>query len=1252
MSLSIANSNFLPGLSIIEASAGTGKTYAISHLVPRLLLDGTVDKLSEILLVTFTNDAAGELAERVRSVLTQLNADPAENEDTAMKDIAELRGKYLWDPTQVSRLRTALLDIDTLCVSTIHSFCQRTLQSEGTLCGLPCLPDLITDSSALLEEVIYDLWKERVTRDALLAKLATVQSWNPKADIEFVERFLDLDDPISIPPAGDLPDDSFLQRIEFLRTNLEQLEDAKLARDFQSFAREVDQRKGWHKNYSSVEERQEHLEVLGDSTQRFSDAFFDALDFIAKLSLPGKVVKAAGTELQALARSQAYCRLCATLQEWLAPKTGLLQWHWQHFCAEQVRDKISSSLRENRQITFSGLIETLRTALSDPLHGPALQARLRSQYKVGLIDESQDTDTRQFSIFEKIFLGSPKHRLIMIGDPKQSIYGFRGADLNTYLQAKELHAAEPERNFSLTTTYRAPQELVDCINALFSQENSFLNPKLGFTSAKSGRNGTSLVLDGAPSPDFLEAWIIPDEDQRYFEAAITRETRIVKGVAQTILELLAKGQIQEQSPSGEQLLRKVRPNDIAILVARHDQGSLMAETLRQLGVPVVVSSDSDIMGSEEAAELLSILKAVENPRNSGFRYAALSTRLLGYTSSKIHLLRADPLAEEAELNRFLEWLQLWEKFGISSLFAAMESGMGVSRRLAGLEAGERRATNFRQLTDLLQCTEHAQQLKPTHLLRWMSQELARAGRKASVEERQLQLESDEYAVQVVTMHKSKGLEYNLVFCPFLWWGRIKNQTSLKVLRDSASLGRDTLVHVKLSKDSGDAGIATRMLKAELDERLRIAYVAMTRAKLKLWVAGGALGGRYSNPPVSALDWLLRDAPKVPLDDASFTAWIKAAEQYADAEKGNEGRGARHQRALKRIAGQSKAAISLKALPLLPQNPVHYDPTSLGNTPCRALEAPRLPEAWYITSFSSLTREKHAYDGAGPALPVPPPQQSQPPGIAPDEMPANQFLRSAAGAHIGTLVHDFIETWDFSEPSAEAVHEHLLKSHFKSSKESNEELETQLLSLFATLRLARLPGLPCTLQEACPVAHASEWHFHLPIARTLNAPMLARVFGEYAAPEHRHYADALSQLSDREIGGFLQGFIDRLARLGPCWGVIDWKTNKLGDALDDYHEGALLQCAMDSHYFLQTHLYLVALRRYLRQRGQDYKIVGAWLVFLRATEADSSRGILHIEPPSALLDALDELFLDASPEARTDQAWSLHPDGSAQTQDSP
>ncbi|MEI6034432.1 MAG: UvrD-helicase domain-containing protein [Verrucomicrobiae bacterium] len=1161
-----------PGLSVIEAGAGTGKTYAISHLVPRLLLEGLADNLGRILLVTYTNDAAGEMADRVRRVLEKLHAAPGSDEAASDPGLHKLRQAF---PEEKIRavIGKALLDLDRLGVSTIHSFCLQTLQTEGALCGEPVLPELITDSAEYAERALRDIWELEVAADPLLAALAQAGGWNLDDDLAFVQAAL------SIPGLEfDPPPRPFAEVLTEIRSAPQGFT-AEGCGEVGALWKKVVK---WNQGDWVLEDREGLLQRLATAPVPEAPGFFDAVRQMANCpnriearSKEAKAIKMAAGECDAVGLAQ---KLCALLD-----RSG---WYFRIDCLERVRNLVASGLRANRQITYDGLVERLHAALTAGPQAANLAAALRARYQVALIDESQDTDLRQLEIFRRVFLDPEDlQRMVLIGDPKQAIYAFRGADVNTYLQAR---AEAGNKVFSLTKTYRAPDRLVRAANAFFSRAGSFLKEGLEFIPATSGISGdVALCVDGKSGGPRVETWIAPDADADFFTSGSRRE-RIAAAVASEIVGLLnARATLisQKSSPGGD----LVRPRDFAVLVRAYPEAVAMTEALRLRAVPAIRAGGDDIMASEEATEILALLRALESPRRNGLVPAALATRLMGRDFQALVRSRA----EEEDAEKFVLWQALWQKQGVSAVLGAVDRDERITLRLALMENGERRITNFRQLTDLLQHATVEVGPHPADLVRWLSGEVKRAGKRTGAEDRQLHLESDADAVQVLTMHSAKGLEYPLVFCPFLWAPSPPGNTMKKL----AIPGRPPLfVETKLTADET---VPAALQRAEIEDRLRLAYVAVTRAKAKVWLVAGETSGKGKVPP-SAMDWLLRD------DAASdFCQWI--------AKAAAPGRGERHGQGIRDLvaAGQAEGLIGGKAVP--PSSPEKWVPPAR-ETPAELdpLAPPAIPEAWAMTSFSALTREKHPHA----------PEESPP---APSEASggANPFLTAPGGTEVGTAIHDWIEQWDFDEVDRLALETHLGKYSLPRPPVP-PTMCARVAPMLETLRSAILPGLDCSIAEACPRRGASEWHFQLPIGTSLSASALAEVFARHG---HQEYAGLLAALPSEKLHGYLHGFLDRLAFRDGTWGVIDWKTNQLGQSAAAYRQASLLECAWRSHYFLQAHLYLVALRRFL---NPEVPVAGAWLVFLRGVAAGSSDGILQIAPTPELLADLDHLF--AHPES--------------------
>lgn len=1178
----IITSPISSALSVVEASAGTGKTYALAHLVPRLLLEGKASSLSEILLVTFTNDAAKELSERTRRVIELLASEPSVDEAANHPHVARLRHAF-GEPSHRAIIARALGEIDRLSVSTIHSFCMNVLQTEGTLCGFPVIPELIASTDELLEESIHDLWQRKISSSPTASALAVSLDWKIGDDLWFFKSKLSLHAARSEPTPpdfGDIMTDLEALPCQFTGSQCQQLHSHLAGLS-------------WKKGFSASDAT-EMLEALEMAQLVTDPGFFQSLVSLAEIT--EFVPKKSNAEKSVWATIDQ--SPLVQLARHAAEQIRLARWSFRIGALSELHREIQQSLRKSRRITYDGLIHAVAAALGGT-HRDPLVARLRSRYRIALIDESQDTDPKQFGIFSAVFLGSPDHSLVLVGDPKQAIYGFRGADLNTYLDAKE----SAQQLFDLSETFRAPQPLVRAVNALFRRPFSFLNTALGFKDASSGLQHDLLLLDGdSNDPARIEFWVAQDGEP--YSSKKNRNERIAGETATEILRLLQGGASIRNTSKEE--CKPVRPGDFAVLVSTGDQATEIESALKKRGITAVRAAGDDVMASEEAADLLAILTALDDPRRKALRFTALATRLMGRTDSQLRNLPDD----DAELERFRAWSDLLAKSGPSPVLALMDREEGISARLAQGDDGDRRITNLRQLGDLFQqaFSEHGNHV--SKLLRWFGATVTDARDRSELDERQIQLESDAEAVQIVTMHKAKGLEYPLVFCPFLWDFKDPKDHEKLSLRGEGT----ALVDLKLTSNSGIKAAIRRSL---LEERLRLAYVAITRAQVKVWIHAGKCGGSSTE---NALDWILRtdfcNDARIP-DGTNFPAW-----QTND-----------HGLGIEAIKNAAEITNLIKAIdpPVIVEdrwNPGlgegEHAPAALHSRPVPFISSP-----WRMTSFSALTKEKNAH--WSPEIEEPLLQtKTGIPVIPADLPPPNPFLNAPGSNVVGTALHDWIEQWDFQHFENTEVHRHL--SGYSFPKPKNQTLDTpapptledSVPGMLRELSGSILPGLDITIGEACPAPSASEWHFHLPIMGKLSPRQLAAVFDRHPQEGFHGYAEALGRLNQDELDGFLHGFIDRLA-LNPSnanWGVVDWKTNRLGDQVSDYRPDKLRSCAMESHYFLQTQLYLVALRRYL---GPDKAISGAWLVFLRGVSRGSSHGIFHIPYDGALIEAISGLF---------------------------
>jgi exodeoxyribonuclease V beta subunit len=1203
------------GLSVIEASAGTGKTWTISHLLPRLLVDGVVSDIGEVLLVTFTEDAARELGERTRrqlaALVTHADADTRPGDDEEGICVLLDRLGALATPerdTAMLRLRLALAESDQLAVSTIHSFCKQVLASESFLCGMPAGFEVLPDAGEMKSDAVKDTWRTDLAADSLLAALATLGKWSVEGDLKAWRSLTQRPSTHMEPEPPSLQEarNRVAQALEALkdaRADIRRLE-VIAGRDKVSLNNSAknpgkDSRAkldAWHTLLETLDPQQPPVEIFHVARRLAGAASW--------FGRKGAVGKAASDEAGALA-------LVATAEA-VQATVGATGWAWLAHLDQAAGQRFERSLRRDNAVTFDGLIQKLHRALCSGPNRAALTQRLSNKWKVGLIDEVQDTDQQQLEIFRAIFdRGTGPGRLILVGDPKQAIYSFRGGDLDAYLSARPTDEA---RVSDLATTYRSAHGLVVALNTLFGRPRAFGNPALVHPEATAARQDADLPLP-ADGRGRLVAWVVPDADSEQWIRAQPRRERAAACTAAAIVDLLGR-----TMGAGADT---VTPSHVAVLTRTNLEAQLVYGALRARGVPTVIRDDGDVMRSETASDLASILKAVLSPTHPGWRRAAMATRLFGYDSAMLaDLTSADT---DQQLANFSEWGDMWRRRGIAALMAGLEAHSEATLRLARTPAGERHLTDLRHLVELLQAREAEGQRTPEKLLQWFEGQRISEARPADERLRRLDVDGD--AVQVVTVHRAKGLEFDFVFCPYIWSVMPDPDANERLL----VRGDDGWMLADGSQRDNQAEHRTCTAERLLED-LRLAYVALTRARRRVTLLAGPLGytAKATLPP-SSLDWLLRTDEQVD----SLEDWYAATAIQKKSASGCE-----HGDTLRRLEEAQPDVITVT----VPPSPDEATWTTGGHTESsmHARTAPALDlQAWHLTSFSRLAHGRHEErerrdavdeamaepeDAGTPGAPaiIAGVGEADATGKALDaDVPLAAFTR---GTHAGNCLHELLEHWNFQDDTAALV-DRALQRHRLHSDEAVGAVRHTL----DDLKTARLDSLDASLETAAADTGLSEWEFLLPLGHSgITGQALSDIFARHARnDEERDYALDLAGLPGQALSGMLTGYIDRLVRADGRWGIVDWKSNYLGPRYADYSRSAMWRCAAGQHYLLQIHLYLVALRRYLRLYGPGTQVVSGSLLFLRGVLPETGQGVLEITPPEALLNDLDGLFVSTA-----------------------
>jgi len=1165
----------LDGVNLIEASAGTGKTWTIAALYTRLLLEpdavGSVPNIDQVLVVTYTKAATAELRARLRQRLHELSLVLAgkASDDPFLLAMAERHPPGALRAAAEARLNVALAGFDTAAIYTIHGFCQRALTDAAFESGQSFSAELMQDDSERLLSAADDFWRRQVVHDELLARVLSTRGETPDAWLAQVRPFL------AKPYLKvDRPDAGGLTRAS-----------ARLDQDWRALARDSEsclaalqcllETKGMNARSYGPEHQaklRQCLTALLATPERVPSLTRDERQLLDKLT-PTALAKGANKGFSA-PEHPAFARVADWLAAWDAYalavelevtrlKLDLIDW---------IAEEMARRRQDERKRSFDDLLTDLDAALSEPERGPALARQLAASFKVALIDEFQDTDPIQYHIFQSCFVAEQRP-VFLVGDPKQAIYSFRGADIFAYLAARE----DAVHRYTLDSNRRSQAPLVASVNALFARPEPFVLPEISFQPvAAQAASDQRLEIDDDRAPfnwqwlDFTDSAKGASKQQAGKRAALSSAAEIAR--------LLALARSGHASLVRAGARRPLCGGDIAVLVASHRQGDLIRQSLSDLNIPSVALTQDSVYASREAQELLQLLNAWAEPGNESRLRLALTTELIGWRADQLKRSQDDESGWEGLLAAHADDHQRWRERGFMAAWRQFFARQGLAQRLLPLPDGERRLTNLAHLAELLQ-KESETRGGMVPLLDWFQRQVS-APRAA--EEAQLRLESDASLVKIATVHSAKGLQYAIVFCPFLWDGALERRDTVfwrSHRADGSWLTPDALVTDEVKQ------AASRELLAE---KLRLAYVALTRAQHRQYVAWGWV----QKMETAALSWLLHTAPSIALEDVTS---LSAATVYTDLQRFSAALGA-----AARLLPEESAG------PMAPDRPC--------DTPWAALKFPRaLYTPWRVSSFTGLAqhgspeRERPDHDhGVLEPLPL---------------ETASGLLPFPRGARAGTCLHAILERIDFTAPRAEiqvAVQESVVSFGFDPAcaPAASDLIERTLdAQLDPGVRLARV----------APHKRLVELEFMLPVGRLQAGALIALL----AAEEHGldpALRQAAQGLNFKTLQGFLKGFIDLVFEADGCFYLVDYKSNYLGATQADYGPESLAQSIACEHYYLQYLIYSVALRRYLRSRGVDFdaRFAGVRYLFMRGLDA-SGRGVWRDQPAPVLLDRLDSLL---------------------------
>jgi len=1193
----------LYGQSLIEASAGTGKTFTITGLYNRLILghgreNGERLGCDQILVVTFTRAATEELRGRIRQRLRDTLEDLLSLENG--QPINDQQLQYLQQLAALQNNDGQHSDIDSLCkqlkpwlqsnlalmdeaaIYTIHGFCQRMLKQFAFDSGVVFSAELVLDSDSYLQQACEDIWRQQA------------YALDEQQGRYLISRYSGPDDVLAKVKARiNRPD----------MTVIPALSVAGLA-------------SVWATAEAAFERAQRAWNSTSDADilQLITDSGLDKRSYSTRFA-PAWVAEASGYfsgRFYMPAPKNLYRMTPAAMEEKL--KSGelpqhpafdataeflqnskqlslLLEMAWM----DAIKERYFELLEKAGALTPDDLLRLLVNALRAE-QGELLASHIRRLYPLAMIDEFQDTDPQQYEIFNRIYppdnVAKPsehksdtalatqvgQHGLIMIGDPKQAIYGFRGADIFTYIKARR--QLVDERRFTLEKNWRSHTQLVNGVNQLFAGHDSpfVFDDDIQFVNVSAAGKPDNRPLRVAGEEQTpLQLW---HDGEEYSRARA--QFRVAEQCAEKIDALMHGTATLGDTP--------VQARDIAVLVRSRKQAGLIREALsaRQIG-SVFLTRDS-VYDSLEARDVFAWLQAVAHPTDERALRTSLATETQGLTAAQLDILLNDEQAWETALEQNHAYHQLWQRRGVMAALMQWLEEDGRAQRLRRQQDGERRITNLMHLGELLQGA--ARRLRGHEaLLRWFGEHLFSANR--SGDEAQLRLESDANLVTIATIHKSKGLEYPLVFLPFLW-----DDSYLPNARSDTQYfsEKDGMV-LNLEPDNEAKALAER---DSLAESLRLLYVALTRAVQGcfIWLADAVDGKskkeKKSRIAQSALGYLLA------LKNDPDWAGLKQPGQQSEQQP--------EQQTEKQAEKQAeKRAFSVGDLPLWSADALRQAPAQQ-DRPAAALCRAQRWDSWRVSSYSQLTADDHHYqedvlvmdEGRATDEPEPEPESVVADEFLLAESNGREFqadapaLTFAKGANAGTCLHAIFEHWDFvDEDHLKTIAEREL-SHYGLLNTADDgatgdgvnadAVKKQQIADVAHWLQAVVNSPLMTAQgdtfALADIGHSDrldEMEFYLPV-QALQAADINRLLNDPGKAGRFHF-DTLS--------GYLKGFIDLIFCYQGRYYVADYKSNHLGFSLKDYTPAALKQAMADHQYDLQAWLYTVALDQLLRQRLPQY-----------------------------------------------------------------
>ncbi len=1080
----------LEGKNLIEASAGTGKTFSIALLFVRMILEG--HPASEIVVVTFTKAATEELKSRITSFLKDAHAilTGKSSEKGILSEIV-LTGNR---KNNLKKIKKALLQADEIPIFTIHGFCHKLVVENSFECSIPFDINFEGEEENFIEQAFATFWRETF--------------YNRKAT-EFLSKA----------DISELYDKTF-----------------SVVRNYPYGAPDVIVRNNIENNNLSWEKEQINL------FESSNEPYDPSEDF--------KIIT--------------------------------------YRAISEMPSRIAEIKRKNNTLTYNDLILTVYNTLKTS-KGKELIKSVREKYSALMVDEFQDTDETQLFIFSSLF-ADKKFPIFYIGDPKQAVYSFRNADIFAYIKAAHDSSIPEDKKFTMNVNYRSSQNVLNGIETIFTETpNPFIYSEINFIKVKSGVKDLNIIEKNGNHEQGLELRYFKRENipDKYFSKLRTWTKYGAFLNKSSFQELVKKDIVNE-------IIRLINPengfaidgkpivtSNISILVRNGYTGSDYLEALRSKNIPAVLYSEKSVLETEAAEDITFFIKAVIEAKPAAVK-RFLITPLGGMDEASIMAMEIENSKLESELIDFQRYREIWLKSGFMKMFFIFMREKGIKKRFLQKENGERALTDYIHIAEILHKKESEENKGIEEMLSFIIQK----GETVSREEKQLRLETEESGVKIITMHKSKGLEFEIVFAPDL----AIPQRATVAENSPITYHKDRKTYFTPFADKESIALKDEELTAE---EIRLAYVAMTRASVKLYLHFGIIANGQTSPLFRILFGNNDIETIQTLDEHKLSLKFDILAEKSDSVKTS-------------VIDPSE---NLDAISKNEQLNEQESKTAL-------IFNGKIEKEVSITSFSALSKNISTtwHDQPGNDQFIEDEQKDDEEKTA--EPPSGIFL-FPKGPKPGTALHEIFENIEFGEKEITDIVENTLKKYSLLDTEKEERIKA-VVETVKTILEKQLTDENIVLSELSGNEISKELEFYFK-TENRNPNDISEIINRNGIP---------CEVNGRELKGFMHGFIDLVFTKNGKYYIVDWKSNYLGENETFYTRSKIEENMAVHNYHLQYLIYTLALNRYLAKEIENYSydtnFGGVLYIFIRGVNTKNDNGIFFTKPKKELIEELDEI----------------------------